>query len=714
MKRIVSFPLLLGILLLGSCSSTPIKKEVGSEKPQQNVGVSSARQEDPVRQRASINDYLENTREVIDSTVSQILSNVPKRESSATGFVVSVREQAIYVDLVAKDGIQVGAELSVYREEEELKHPVTGQVLGVPKQALGVLQVTQVEQGYSVVRVLSIEEGKTIQPKDRVVLRSGASTVAVLPFFSNSVTLASVNLEPLRMSISEQLQSPGTLEVIKSAEIDRVLKEKGFKLNQVLDQRGIKEAAVQLKASYLVDGIVQQEGGKWVLRSRLLSSTDGTTLSEVSTRLALSESLGTDAQVVAKGQEVTGPSVDKAEIPKQAGGESTSVVTPLPATSQVQKTPEIKPEAKSDGPGPSKQVSSKKGEFVEVGRSQPFPFGIHGLDVGDLYGDGRKELVIIGHTSVQIYSLPKAFDGNPVELEEIYIDRGPRKAFYMSVSVGDINKNGRDEIFVTNLLAERLSSFVLEYKEGKFVPIAQDQNVFFRVLKGKNRPPELIAQRYGATQIFFGDLLRYEWKNNRYQTVGTLSLPGKIDIYGFALLNADNGKGPDVLSLDDEDHLKLLRGGKVTWKSREFYGGSKLSLLKTRDQETADLVLEANESREALQGVSRITIKEKILTEDLDQDGVLEVILRKNINPVRIVKGIVSYQKGQMAVLEWNGISLQEQYATPVLDNYISDYQLAPGGVDGSDLLVVGLNQDEGFFTPTQQSLIMFFKVNIY
>lgn len=688
-----------------SCSKAALKGE--SPEPSKSKGsvVAPAKTTSPQGeqsgQRVSITSYLENTQQMTDSLVSQIRSGLPKKESSAVGFVVSLRDQAVYVDLTAKDGVQVGSQLRVYREGEALTHPVTGQVLGTPSENIGTLQVTQVEPNYSVATILSMEKGRMIAPKDRVELLAGKSTLALLPFSSNSVVLSSLDLTPLQTEVAEKLQATGAVEVVKGTEVNEILKERGLDTHRVLDQRSIKELAGQLKSNYLLDGLIQQEGDRWVLISRLLSSADGTTVSEVSVPLVFNEQFAAGAR----------PSLERRGIEEPVAALPRPPLTAPPSTpSQAPKIPEPGPEAS----GPSDQSSHKGGELLEVGRSEPLPFGIHGLDVGDLYGDGRKELVLLGRNSVQVYAWPTSFKESQVHLEELYIYRGPRAVVYLSVGVGDINKNGRDEVFVTSLEAGRLSSFVLEYSQGEFKPVVQDQNLFFRVVKSQNQPPQLLAQHFGATQAFFGDLLVYDWRDGRYQEVGKLSLPTRTDIYGFALFNPGHGKDPEVLLLDDEDHLKFLRGGRLVWKSKEFYGGSKLTFSKIPDQETADTILQANPVHEEFQDIWRIPIKEKILIEDLDRDGLPEVILRKNIAPVRIVKGVTSYQRGQMAVLKWNGLSFQERYTAPVLENYIVDYQLVLAATTGSSLLVVGLNQDEGFFLPSQQSQVVFFAVNVY
>ena len=98
------------------------------------------------------------------------------------------------------------------------------------------------------------------------------------------------------------------------------------------------------------------------------------------------------------------------------------------------------------------------GEFWQ---SQPFPFYIKGMAVGDVDGDGRNEVVLISERKLHIYR----WDG---EFKRVWEKEGGRLDSYLAVDVADMDKDGKAEIFVTNIQGDRLASFVVAFKDGSF------------------------------------------------------------------------------------------------------------------------------------------------------------------------------------------------------------------------------------------------------
>ena len=74
-----------------------------------------------------------------------------------SGYVVKVDGKRVYLDYGADSGIQAGQEFSVFFEGEELKHPVTGESLGMMEKNVGKGVVESVLEKYSIGLLGSIE-----------------------------------------------------------------------------------------------------------------------------------------------------------------------------------------------------------------------------------------------------------------------------------------------------------------------------------------------------------------------------------------------------------------------------------------------------------------------------------------------------------------------------------------------------------------------------
>ena len=63
-----------------------------------------------------------------------------------------------------------GNTVIIFREGEELKHPVTGASLGRADEEVGRARILEVGEKTSVAEVTAMKEGETVQPKDKVKL----------------------------------------------------------------------------------------------------------------------------------------------------------------------------------------------------------------------------------------------------------------------------------------------------------------------------------------------------------------------------------------------------------------------------------------------------------------------------------------------------------------------------------------------------------------
>lgn len=87
------------------------------------------------------------------------------------GFVVFVDTSRVVIDLNGKDGIKLGAQVSVRRDKIAIVHPITGELLGELDEEVATGRVTEVKEKFSVVELQTVSSGNQVKVKDRVVVR---------------------------------------------------------------------------------------------------------------------------------------------------------------------------------------------------------------------------------------------------------------------------------------------------------------------------------------------------------------------------------------------------------------------------------------------------------------------------------------------------------------------------------------------------------------
>src|SRR5258708_3733672 len=75
------------------------------------------------------------------------------------GYIVKVESTTLYLDWGKASGVQSGDQFKVYRAGEELKHPVTGEVLGKAETELGQGLLLNIEEKYSTAKLVETKGG---------------------------------------------------------------------------------------------------------------------------------------------------------------------------------------------------------------------------------------------------------------------------------------------------------------------------------------------------------------------------------------------------------------------------------------------------------------------------------------------------------------------------------------------------------------------------
>ncbi|MBN1574499.1 MAG: VCBS repeat-containing protein [Deltaproteobacteria bacterium] len=319
-------------------------------------------------------------------------------------------------------------------------------------------------------------------------------------------------------------------------------------------------------------------------------------------------------------------------------------------------------------------------------RKSPFwKIQIKGVDVGDIDGDKMNETVVIDKNDLWIYKRGKEefelftkFSGRPVNN-------------FLAIDIMDLNDNGIDEIFITNVSKGRLSSFVVEYnpKAKKLVRIENNIPLFFRMFTLPKRKPMLLAQKMAMDSSFFGPLYRVEYKNGEYVEETALDFPRGTEIYGTTLpVDIDYDGRPELVQIDKFNHLNIVGlDGKEEWATKEYWGGT-VNYFNTREKE--EKIEKGGDSAELEDG--EVYIQTRIFITDLNHDGSYEVLLCKNISEtMNLSPKFRLYETSEIYNLSWDGINLSENWQSRLIDGYIADYQLKDVDSDGIDELVVAV-----------------------
>ena len=100
----------------------------------------------------------------ISPFVAQLVSKFPLR-----GFIIHKKGETLILDVGKSVGTREGMQFKVYREGEIIKHPVSGEILGVEKIPTGQLQVTEVQEKLAFARVIEQKTNETVAVGQNVI-----------------------------------------------------------------------------------------------------------------------------------------------------------------------------------------------------------------------------------------------------------------------------------------------------------------------------------------------------------------------------------------------------------------------------------------------------------------------------------------------------------------------------------------------------------------
>lgn len=507
-------------------------------------------------------------------------------------------------------------------------------------------------------------------------------SIAILPFKLNAPPDQQYLQEGLRDMIGSRITAETGAVIIPKTKVDKALNQAGGQLVA----KDMESFAGNIGADYLIFGTLNSLGGGISIDARVFSTA-----------------LAGDQAV----QNFYGSATANEQIMQTIDGLAWDILEqyfnkkrPASIAAPAQQEAPAQPEASAFTTAhPEKTFMTSGGGFSIRGsrnfiKTRNFNMGLTGIDVGDVDGDGKEEVVIADKTTV------KVFKRDETRLNSIgTIDMGSRYQVH-NVNCADLNGNGRDEIYISAADAKLPGSRAVEWDGKQFVQLFDEARWYIKPIDVPDRGLILVGQSTGLLPVEPG-LYYLALKDGVLARQERLPIPNEINIFNFAYADLEGDGQYEIIALDNSFKMMVIKGGEKIWRSQERFCGTKRYLGGEQDIKTASNL----RKNDIVDGVGdrykEVYVPSRIIVTDVDKDGSDDIIVNRNPDTLTTVAPrLVQYPNGTLVGLKWNGLGLEELWRTRKVDGYVVDYQVKseamPVPAGGEDELFIGVVLNSG------------------
>ena len=541
------------------------------------------------------------------------------------------------IDVDAAAGIQTGDLFTVMSKGAPVIHPVSKQVIGTLDEVRAILRVTSIKSGYSYAAVVSTKG--ELKPGDQ------ARRFAGLPALFWDYTGEGEGIFTQLQAALPELQWQSYV----AAQVQRPD-----------PPRPLEGMAPGLVFVHNAQGLGIKDHQFQPLRFYRPEQVSGKVAAIASSGVALSAPAG--ASIVTPGTPAAAPA--PGTIP---GGSGQSWVPKILGGGSA---PQPGPGGVLAGSGQSSrggllisQMDSKEGVWYGP-RLDGHPIG---LDVADLTGDGKQE-VILGFKDRLVVARVVAG-----QYEVIAEHAFGRSGDALSLDVLDLDGDGRAELYVSMVQMQNVASQVLELRDGQFQAVIKNVPYFLRKLRLPGEGEVLLGQELNPdlknhTQDLTGPIFRVSRGGDKLQRGAAVTLPGMVSLFGFHPF--EHAGRPLLARLNLNDKLQVLEpSGATLWESTDHFGGSETSF----------------ERSDGLPGGgTRYAFLQPRL--EPGPDGTVLVPVNEGS---RTFSAFRAFNSSHLKAVAYDGSSLVERWRTKPQGGYLGDFRMADADNDGAPEIVM-------------------------
>ncbi|MCE5245276.1 MAG: hypothetical protein LLF99_18975 [Desulfobacteraceae bacterium] len=355
-----------------------------------------------------------------------------------------------------------------------------------------------------------------------------------------------------------------------------------------------------------------------------------------------------------------------------------------------------------------------------VWRSQEMEGSVMGMDIGDVDGDGKNEVVICTADKVMVYR--KEHNG----LKVLGNFNGSKTDHFLWVSVVDVNRDKKSRIFVTNLkkfnaiggattetikgtrgFTEGLASFALEIINGKLQQVGSAVPYYLNGVTLPKRGKVLIGQKKGeaSEEPFLPGITEMQMVGGNITTSTPVNVPSKCNVFNFAAVDINNDHADEYAVIDSQNRLAVINaGGDTIWKSDKLFA-------------TTTNQFEGKVTDRRYNDVDVYFMPSSMEVTDLNGDGIQEIVVTRNVdNATRFLPDTMKYfDKGEVLSLSWDNMGMVENWKTREISGMVTCLRVADLSNEGKKQLVLSVVSAKDLLKLTKaKSVIVSYDLNIH